>query len=70
MRLTQYPDRLRMTVTDDGQGIPNSTDLGRFVTQGHFGLAGMRERAAMIGGHLDIQSAVDYGTAVILEVPC
>ncbi len=24
----------------------------------------------MIGGTLDIQSAVDYGTAVILKVPC
>jgi signal transduction histidine kinase len=70
VRLTTYPDRLRMTVTDDGQGIPNSTNLGRFVAQGHFGLAGMRERAAMIGGTLDIQSASDYGTAVILEVPC
>ena len=69
VRLTQYPDRLRMTVTDDGQGIPRSADLGRFVAQGHFGLAGMRERAAMIGGRLDIQSAVDYGTAVILEIP-
>ena len=70
VRLTQYPDRLRMTITDDGQGIPNSADLGRFVAQGHFGLAGMRERAAMIGGSLDIQSASDYGTAVILQVPC
>ena len=70
VRLTQYPDRLRMTVTDDGQGIANSADLGRFVAQGHFGLAGMRERAAMIGGSLDIQSALDYGTAVILEIPC
>jgi signal transduction histidine kinase len=70
VRLTQYPDRLRMTVTDDGQGIPNSTDLRRFVAEGHFGLAGMRERAAMIGGRLDIQSAPDYGTAVILEIPC
>ena len=70
VRITRYPDRLRMTVTDDGRGIPNSADLGRFVAQGHFGLAGMRERAAMIGGTLDIQSAVDYGTAVILEVPC
>jgi signal transduction histidine kinase len=69
VRLTQYPDLLRMTITDDGQGIPNSEDLGRFVALGHFGLAGMRERAAMIGGTLDIQSAVDYGTAVILKVP-
>jgi signal transduction histidine kinase len=70
VRLTQYPDRLRMTVTDDGQGIANSADLGRFVARGHFGLAGMRERAAMIGGSLDVQSALDYGTAVILEIPC
>jgi signal transduction histidine kinase len=70
VRLTQYPDRLRMTVSDDGRGIPNSTDLGRFVARGHFGLAGMRERAAMIGGHLDVQSAQDYGTVVILEMPC
>jgi signal transduction histidine kinase len=69
IRLTQYPDRLRMTITDDGRGIPNSEELGRFVAQGHFGLAGMRERAAMISGTLDIHSAVDYGTAVILEIP-
>jgi signal transduction histidine kinase len=70
VRLTRYPDRFRMTITDDGRGIPSSSDLGRFVAQGRFGLAGLRERAAMIGGTLDIQSAVDYGTAVILEFPC
>jgi signal transduction histidine kinase len=70
VRLTQYPDRLRMTITDDGRGIPNGADLRRFVAEGHLGLAGMRERAAMIGGHLDIQSAPDYGTVVILKVPC
>jgi signal transduction histidine kinase len=32
-------------------------------------MAGMRERAAMIGGKLDVQTAVDYGTVVILELP-
>ncbi len=69
VRLTQYPDRLRMTITDDGRGISGGSDLRRFVAEGHFGLAGMRERAAMIGGHLEIQSAVDYGTVVVLEVP-
>lgn len=69
VRLTQYPDKLRMTVTDDGRGIPDSTDLRRFVAEGQFGLAGMRERASMIGGTLDVQSAPDYGTAVILEIP-
>jgi signal transduction histidine kinase len=68
-RLTQYPDRLRLTVTDDGQGIAGSVESSRFVAQGHFGLAGMRERAAMVGGKLDLQTAVDYGTVVILELP-
>lgn len=67
--LTQYPDRLRLTVVDDGRGITGGPDPGRFVAQGHFGLAGMRERAAMIGARLDVQTAIDYGTAVTLQVP-
>jgi signal transduction histidine kinase len=70
VRLTQYPDRLRLTVTDDGQGIAGGVEPARFVAHGHYGLAGMRERAAMIGGKLDVQTAVDYGTVVILELPC
>jgi signal transduction histidine kinase len=69
VRLTQYPDRLRLTVTDDGRGIAGGVELARFVAQGHFGLAGVRERAAMIGGKLDVQTAADYGTVVILELP-
>jgi signal transduction histidine kinase len=69
VRLTEYPDRLRLTVTDDGRGIVEGVDPARFVAQGHFGLAGMRERAAMIRGKLDVQTAADYGTVVILELP-
>ncbi len=69
VRLTAYPDRLRLTVTDDGRGICGSVESARFVDQGHYGLAGMRERAAMIGGKLEVQTAVDYGTVVIFELP-
>jgi len=69
VRLTHYPDRLRLTVTDDGRGITGSQEPGHFVAQGHLGLAGMRERAAMIGAKLEVQSATDYGTAVVLEIP-
>jgi signal transduction histidine kinase len=74
--LTQYPDRLRLTIVDDGCGIPGGVagaeglDTGRFVAQGHFGLAGMRERAAMIGARLDVQTAADYGTAIIVQLGC
>lgn len=68
VRLTQYPDRLRLTITDDGRGIEGGMEPARFVAQGHLGLAGMRERAAMTGARLDVQTAVDYGTVVILEL--
>ncbi len=69
VRLTRYPDRLRLTVVDDGRGIQGGTDPGRFVAQGHLGLAGMRERAAMVGGELEVQTTLEYGTVVILELP-
>jgi signal transduction histidine kinase len=68
VRLTAYPDRLRLTVTDDGRGIPGSVQSALFVAEGHYGLAGMRERAAMIDGKLEVQTAVDYGTVVIFEM--
>jgi signal transduction histidine kinase len=69
VRLTEYPDMLRLTITDDGQGIPGSFNSATFVAGGHYGIAGMRERAAMIGGKLEIQSSQGYGTVVIMELP-
>jgi signal transduction histidine kinase len=55
-------------VRDDGKGIDPAvlTGDGR---QGHFGLHGMRERAKLIGGKLDISSEVNAGTEVELIIP-
>jgi len=69
VRLTEYPDKLRLTITDDGQGISGGVKTTSFVADGHYGIAGMRERASMIGGKLDLQSSSGYGTVVILELP-
>ncbi|HVP00235.1 MAG TPA: two-component regulator propeller domain-containing protein [Bryobacteraceae bacterium] len=62
----QYADReLRLLVRDDGKGIgPNGARKN-----GHFGLTGMRERAALLGGTLEIWSELDEGTEVGLTVP-
>lgn len=68
VRLTEYPDRLRLTITDDGQGIPGNLVSSNFVADGHYGIAGMRERAEMIGGKFDVQTSIGYGTVVILEL--
>jgi signal transduction histidine kinase len=70
VRLTEYPDKLRLTIADDGQGMVGNPESGNLVAAGHYGIAGMRERAAMIGGKLDVQTSLGYGTIVILELPC
>jgi signal transduction histidine kinase len=59
-------DKLRLEVCDDGQGFDVSAVVR--AEEGHFGIVGMRERAAQIRGGLDIQSGSN-GTRVILTVP-
>ena len=58
---------LTMRVRDDGCGMdPQVLDTGR---KGHWGLTGMRERAARIGGLLKISSSPTAGTEIQLSVP-
>jgi signal transduction histidine kinase len=56
--------RVRATVADDGVGFGVDDDL-----LGSLGLAGMRERASLVGGRLEIISGPGEGTTVVLEVP-
>ena len=63
----KYGQDLDITIGDNGVGIPGSIING--ATDGHYGLQGMRERAARIGGKLRIASSVDSGTEVSLVVP-
>ena len=53
---------------DDGKGLDSEVleEQGRV---GHWGLAGMRERAQLIGGHLEIWSQQESGTEVELSIP-
>jgi nitrate/nitrite-specific signal transduction histidine kinase len=55
-------------VHDDGQGIDTET-MRRQQAAGHFGLPGMRERAAIVKGQLDVRSVPGVGTEIELRVP-
>jgi signal transduction histidine kinase len=57
----------RVRVRDDGQGIDPATLDSE--PAGHFGLSGMRERAELIGGRLEVWSEVGVGTEVDLTIP-
>jgi signal transduction histidine kinase/ligand-binding sensor domain-containing protein len=61
------PHLLRVHVRDDGKGIhPEILKAGG--RDGHWGLAGMRERAKQIGARLDFWSEAGAGTEVQLTV--
>jgi signal transduction histidine kinase len=63
----RYAQDLVIRVSDNGIGIdPTVLDQGK---DGHFGLPGMRERSARIGGKLTLVSSVTHGTEITLVVP-
>jgi signal transduction histidine kinase/ligand-binding sensor domain-containing protein len=65
----RYEERkLSLCVRDNGKGI-DSKILGEKPPAGHFGLGGMRERAEIAGGRLDVWSEVGAGTQVDLSIP-
>ncbi len=63
-------DVLRISVYDDGRGLPPGTSLEGLRQAGHFGLVGMVERAASIGARIRIgRGRAAKGTEVLLELP-
>jgi len=60
-------NNLSLRVRDNGCGIePQVLEQG---LAGHWGLAGMRERTARIGGELRISSSTTAGTEIQLSIP-
>jgi signal transduction histidine kinase len=59
------------SVTDDGQGLPEADRLGPRGDglEGGFGMSGMRERAELVGGELELVPAPGKGTTMRLTVP-
>ena len=64
--LERTADHWSLIIEDDGIGFDPSS--GEAEQRG-FGLVGMRERAALVGADLQIESAPGRGTTVILRMP-
>ncbi|WP_425579173.1 sensor histidine kinase [Streptomyces hundungensis] len=60
----------RLSVQDEGRGLPPGTTLDDLKRTGHFGLVGMVERAAAIGARIRVgRGSAPVGTEVRVELP-
>ena len=62
---------LQLTIEDDGHGFDPSAlpEPGKRKKGAGLGHAGMRERLALIGGELEIESTIGLGTTIYARVP-
>ncbi|WP_310451938.1 PAS domain S-box protein [Sulfuritalea sp.] len=63
VRIDEVDDGIRLTIQDNGRGISDAKDKKTF------GLLGMRERIAMLGGRLEIHSRPGKGTRIAGWLP-
>jgi two-component system sensor histidine kinase DegS len=64
VKLRRRGGELVLQVEDNGRGFAPGA-----VPTGHYGLVGMRERAQLVGGRLEIQGRPGKGARVVLRVP-
>lgn len=63
------PRMLLVTISDNGQGLADNFDMGLLSTKGHYGLLGISERIALLGGRLKLQNQAGGGLRLEVEIP-
>ncbi len=69
IRLEGVSDGIRLILVDDGRGMTANRPADSQARDHGLGLAGMRERAAMVGGVVEIESEPGAGTHIRVSVP-
>jgi len=59
----------RVTISDNGKGFEPPEKVGNLARDGKLGMAGMHERAQLIGGNLTVRSKPGKGTSISVELP-
>jgi signal transduction histidine kinase len=68
--LERRRDAVVLIVEDDGRGFDPHSQAHSDGQGAHLGLLGIRERAALLGGRLTIETAPGQGTTLFVEIPC
>jgi signal transduction histidine kinase len=65
MAIRQSSDEFELRITDDGQGVTHA----QIANPHSLGILGMRERAHLAGGRIEIRSTGGQGTTVAIHIP-
>jgi len=68
VKLHYGDEAVSVAISDNGKGF-ELDQANNSIPLGHIGLAGMKERAEMMGGNLSVSSRVGNGTLVVLSIP-
>ena len=63
------PRTILISICDDGVGLPTDFNLSTLASNDHYGLLGISERVALLGGHLNIQNQISGGVIIQVEIP-
>jgi two-component system CheB/CheR fusion protein len=67
--LERRDGHITLIIEDNGIGMTLGEDALTYIENGGLGLIGMRERAALIGGELEIESSAGDGTTIFVRLP-
>lgn len=67
--LHQSPNAILLEVEDDGRGFDVAQSAGEALRKKRLGILGIQERAALVGGTVDISSEPERGTNLQVSVP-
>jgi signal transduction histidine kinase len=60
---------LLLYLSDDGQGSTKPLDLASLSADKHYGLVGISERIALLGGTMQIETPPEGGLMLRVEIP-
>lgn len=63
------PRSLMVSLRDDGMGLDEDFDLISLANNGHYGLLGISERVALLGGRFHLQRSAEGGSLLLVEIP-
>jgi len=63
------PRTLKVSLRDDGLGLAEDFDLASLAAKGHYGLIGIGERVALLGGRFRLQRLPEGGSLLLVEIP-